>query len=60
MTNPHSARVLAAEARTRANDSTLNNERDRHLRSAAAWEVIADREERVKAARELRNQPPVA
>ena len=33
----------AAEARAQAEASTLDNVRERHLRSATAWEEMADR-----------------
>ena len=60
MTNPTGARDLAADARLKADGATLENERERQMRSAAAWDVIAAREERVQAARDKRNQEAAA
>jgi hypothetical protein len=41
----------AAEARAAANAATLANVRDRCLRSAMAWEDMAERASRTEAAR---------
>jgi len=42
----------AAEARTQAEEATLDNVRDRCLRSEAAWIAMADRAERNEKMRE--------
>jgi hypothetical protein len=42
----------AAEARTQADEATLDNVRDRCLRSEAAWIAMADRAERNEKMRE--------
>lgn len=44
----------AAEARTEADLATLDNVRDRALRSAAAWEAMATRAAGITVAREAR------
>jgi hypothetical protein len=45
----------AAEAMAEANAATLDNVRDRALRSAAAWEAMASRAAGVSLARETRD-----
>ena len=45
-------RDRADEARLAAGTTTLENVRDRHLRSAAAWEEMADRAARTARHRE--------
>lgn len=46
--------ALAAEARSQADAATLDNVRDRCLRSEAAFLVIAHRQDRVDRSRALR------
>lgn len=47
----------AAKARSDANEATLDNVRDRCLRAEAAWLDMAERQERVDAARAVREAP---
>lgn len=47
----------AAKARTDADEATLDNVRDRCLRAEAAWLDMAERQERVDAARAIREAP---
>ena len=47
-------RARAGEARGQADASSLENVREKLLRSANAWEKMAEREERVAAARQAR------
>jgi hypothetical protein len=47
-------RVRAEEAREQASQTMLENVRVKLLRSADAWEAMAQREERVAAARAAR------
>lgn len=54
MTHKDEYHERAKDARLQADASNLDNVRDKLLRSAAAWEVMAEREERVAAAREAR------
>lgn len=44
----------AAEARAEAEAAVLDNVRERALRSAAAWEAMADRSSAIATAREAR------
>lgn len=53
MANQHEFYLArAAEARAAAAAATLDNVRDRCLRSEAAWSAMADRAERTDRARE--------
>ncbi len=45
-TNHIFCRARAIEARRDADSANLDNVRDRHLRAAEAWEVMAERGER--------------
>ena len=54
MTLKDDFRTRADDARREAGVCKLTNVRDQLLRSAAAWEAMAQREERVAAAREER------
>ena len=49
-------RENAAAAQADADAATLDNVRDRCLRAAAAWEAMAERQERVERAR-AQNRP---
>lgn len=49
-------RENAAAAQADADAATLDNVRDRCLRAAAAWEAMAERQERVERAR-AQNKP---
>jgi hypothetical protein len=49
-------RENAAVAQAQADAATLDNVRDRCLRAAAAWEAMAERQERVERAR-AQNRP---
>jgi hypothetical protein len=62
MTHKDEFRERANEARNQANATKLANVREQLLRSADAWDVMAQREERVAAAREARarDKPAVA
>lgn len=53
--NSASYRVLAARARTEADEATLDNVRDRALRSAAAFETMALQLERTATRRAERD-----
>jgi hypothetical protein len=44
-------RARAAEARREAETASLDNVRERHLRAAEAWEVMAERGERTQRKR---------
>ena len=60
MTSPSLAyRDRAAQAHQEAEDATLDNVRDRALRAEAAWTQMAERAERVDAARAEREAPRV-
>lgn len=62
-TNADFYRARAAEARRDAEASALANVRDRCLRAAAAWEVMADRAirtDRLRAEQESRKAAQVA
>lgn len=48
-------RARADEARAEAGAAKLDNVRERALRAAAAWEVMADRELRLQAERQRRD-----
>lgn len=52
MTDKETYLQRAAEARTQADEATLDNVRDRCLRSEAAWIAMADRAERNEKMRE--------
>ncbi|MCW3848642.1 hypothetical protein OF829_15510 [Sphingomonas sp. LB-2] len=52
-------RENAAQARRDADTATLANVRERCLRAEAAWLDMAEREERVAAARAIREAPRV-
>lgn len=56
MTNKDQFLSRAEEARLQAELTTLVNVRDKLLRSADAWELMARREERVAAARDARSR----
>jgi hypothetical protein len=60
MTHKDEFRARADQARLEAGESTLDNVRERMLRSAAAWDQMASREERVVAAREARQRDKAA
>ena len=47
MTDPRFYRAQAEQARADADAAALDNVRDRHLRSAGAFEAMAERYERV-------------
>lgn len=47
-------RVNAAKCREDADAATLDNVRERNLRAEAAWLAMAERQERVDAARHMR------
>jgi hypothetical protein len=52
-------RTRAAEARAEAGAARLDNVRDRNLRAAAAWDVMADRAartDRLRAEHEAKRQ----
>jgi hypothetical protein len=51
-------RANAAEASAQADAATLDNVRDRCLRSAAAWSAMAERSERIEQARNARAMAP--
>lgn len=53
-------RARADEARDEANQAPLDRVKERALRSAAAWDAMADREERVSVARERREAEKAA
>lgn len=53
-------RDRAAQAHQEAEAATLDNVRDRALRAEAAWIQMAERAERVDAARAEREAPKVA
>jgi len=58
MSSPSLAyRDRAAQAHQEAEAATLNNVRDRALRAEAAWTQMAERAERVDAARAEREAP---
>lgn len=60
MSSPSLAyRDRAAQAHTEAEAATLDNVRDRALRAEAAWTQMAERAERVDAARAEREAPKV-
>ena len=52
MTDKETYLQRAAEARTQADEATLDNVRERCLRSEAAWIAMADRAERNEKMRE--------
>lgn len=52
MTDRETFLARAAEARAQANDTTLDNVRDRCLRSEAAWTEMADRAARTEKMRQ--------
>jgi hypothetical protein len=52
MTDKETCLARAAEAAAQANAATLDNVRDRCLRSAAAWNEMAARAERTERMRE--------
>lgn len=54
MTQPVTYRTHAALAREQADAATLDNVRDRHLRSEAAFKAMADRQERLERAKARR------
>jgi hypothetical protein len=61
MSSPSLAyRDRAAQAHQEAEAATLDNVRDRALRAEAAWTQMAERAERVDAARAEREAPKVA
>ena len=53
-------RARADEARDEASQAPLDRVKERALRSAAAWDAMADREERVSVARERREAEKAA
>jgi hypothetical protein len=53
----HDYRENAAQARRDADAATLDNVRERCLRAEAAWLDMAERQERVAAARAEREAP---
>ena len=55
-----SYRQHAASARAQAEETPLENVRERNLRAAHAWTQMAERQERTDRARALREAPPVA
>ena len=60
MSSPSLAyRDRAAQAHQEAEVATLDNVRDRALRAEAAWTQMAERAERVDAARAERERPKV-
>ena len=54
MTDPRFYRAQAEQARADADAAALDNVRDRHLRSAGAFEAMAERYERVATSRAAR------
>ena len=52
MTDRETFLARAAEARAQANETTLDNVRDRCLRSEAAWTEMADRAARTEKMRQ--------
>ena len=53
-------RACAAQSREDAAQSTLANVRDRHLRSASAWQAMADRAALMESARLERDAAALA
>jgi hypothetical protein len=51
MSEAHLYRARAAECRSQAEETTLQNVRERCLRAAAAWAAMAERGERADAMR---------
>ena len=54
MSDPRFYRTQADQARADADQAELSNVRDRHLRSATAFEAMAERYERVATSRAAR------
>jgi hypothetical protein len=55
MSTPSSFYVEQAEVCAKAAlDALLPNQREKYLRSQAAWQALADRDQRIKEAREVR------
>jgi len=60
MSQHHSYREHAAQARADADAATLDNVRDRCLRAEAAWLAMAERQQRIDTARAERDAPKIA
>lgn len=58
--NSDNYRTLAEQAMTEADAAKLDNVRERWLRSAAAWQAMADRTEKSEAERRIRDAAVVA
>lgn len=53
-------RTCAEQAMNEANGALLDNVRERWLRSAAAWQAMADRTEKIETERLVRNAAVVS